>query len=406
MVDNSTVKILVLDDEPFMLKLIARMLENSGFGSVRTCDSARVALQAFDRPDDLPEVILLDLNMPEMDGIEFLRNLVAQRYAGSLILMSGEDERVLQTAEKLVEAHKLTLLGRLDKPVGLEELRAVLRKWAPQSQRGPRATKKSYAAEEVRAAIANGELVNYYQPKVAVGTGKVVGVETLVRWRHPVDGVVFPDQFIGVAEAHGLIDDLTRAVLGAALSQARTWQQAGLSLEVAINVSMDNLNSLNFPDFVNDIAHAMGVPSQNIMLEVTESRLMQDTRTPLDILTRLRLKRFGLSIDDFGTGYSTMAQLRDIPFNELKIDRSFVHRAGADKTALAIFDASVGLAKQLGMAIVAEGVEDRDDWEFLRNTECDFAQGYFIAKPMRAEDLPAWIAEWQRRVRNEFTAKA
>ena len=154
----------------------------------------------------------------------------------------------------------------------------------------------------MRAAIENGELVNYYQPKVAVATGEVAGVETLVRWRHPVDGLVFPDQFISVAEASGLIDALTQVVFTAAMAQAKAWQDARLAFRIAVNVSMDNLASLNFLNFVADVTAKMGVAPQNVVLEVTESRLMQDTRAPLEILTRLRLKRFRLSIDDFGTG--------------------------------------------------------------------------------------------------------
>lgn len=406
MVDKSAVRILVLDDERFMLKLITRMLENQGYTSVSVYENARAALESCDPPNSPPDVILLDLNMPDVDGVEFVRMLVERRYAGGLILTSGEDARVLQTAERLVRAHKLNMLGRLDKPVSPEKLVAVLNAWTPPSHLGPPAAKKDYAAEEVQAAIVNGELVNYYQPKVAVASGEVIGVEALVRWRHPVDGMVFPNQFIGVAEAHGLIDDLTRVVLTGALTQAKAWQQARLELRVAVNVSMDNLSSLDFPDFVARLAVEAGVPPQAVMLEVTESRLMQDSRAALDILTRLRLKRFGLSIDDFGTGHSSLVQLRDIPFDQLKIDRSFVHGAGTNPTIRAIYDASLGLARQLSMEVVAEGVEDRDDWDFLQRTECHLAQGYFIAKPMPAADLPNWIEAWRERVQSEFAGEA
>ncbi|MBI2289270.1 MAG: EAL domain-containing response regulator [Betaproteobacteria bacterium] len=406
MVKKSALRVLVVDDDPFTLKLLGRMLNNLGFTQVITCDSGHVALDCVVSPNGAPDPILLDLNMPRMDGLEFVRKLVERHYVGSLILVSGEDERVLQTAEKLLHAHGITVLGSLHKPVTPERLSALLERWSPPSRAGSQAATKSYSADELRAAITNGQLVNYYQPKVAVATGEVVGVEALVRWRHPVHGMVFPDQFIGVAEAHGLIDDLTRVVLIGALAQSKVWQQAGLVLWVAVNVSMDNLTSLDFPDAVALLAAEAGVPPQGITLEVTESRLMQDTRAALEILTRLRMKRFGLSIDDFGTGHSSLAQLRDIPFTELKIDQSFVHGAGTNATIRAIYDASLGLAKQLGMEVVAEGVEDRDDWDFLRRTGCHLAQGYFIAKPMPADDLPGWMAEWQKRVRNGLAATA
>ncbi len=397
MLDPSTLNILVLDDEPFMLKLIAHTLANQGFPKVTTYDNGRAALESFDSQNTMPDLILLDLNMPEMDGVEFIRHLVARGYRGSLILLSKEGMRILESAEKLAREHRLTVLGHLRKPVKPKELAALIGEWAIPSHDKPRAAKKIYSAEEVHSAIKNGELVNYYQPKVAVATGKVVGVETLVRWRHPVDGMVFPDQFISVAEAHNLIDELTRVVIAGALAQSSIWKKAGLALRVAINVSMDNLTALDFADVIAAQATAAGVSSQDLVLEVTESRLMGDMKAALDILTRLRLKRFHLSIDDFGTGHSSLAQLRDIPFDELKIDQSFVHGAWNNEKLRAMFNSSLGLAKQLGMSVVAEGVEDQSDWDFLRKTACDIAQGYFIAKPMPATEIPGWIDIWNAR---------
>jgi len=396
MTNKLTIKILILDDEPLMHKLLSRMLANLGYTSVATRDNGRAALEMVDNPNDAPNLILLDLNMPEMDGLEFVRHLVERHYIGSLILVSGEDERMQQAAEKLARAHKITVLGHLHKPASAQGLAELIGKWTAPAQNQPRAAKKVYGADELRAAIANGELVNYYQPKVRTDTGRVVGVETLVRWRHPVDGMVFPDQFIGVAEAHGLIDDLTRVVLTNALAQARLWQDAGLTLKVAVNLSMDNLASPDYTDLVAGLAAKAGVLPQTMELEVTESRLMEDLRIPLEILTRLRLKRFRLSIDDFGTGNSSMAQLRDLPFDELKIDQSFVRGAWNNEKLRAMFDSSLGLAKQLGMESVAEGVEDQADWDFVCQRGCDIAQGYFIAKPMPAADLPGWIESWQR----------
>ena len=385
----------MLDDESFMHKLLAHILTGLGFTSVVTCDNGVAALERVDAHENAPNLILLDLNMPQMDGIEFVRKLVEHNYTGSLILVSGEDERVLQMAEKLIKAHQIAILGHLRKPVSLAGLSALVDKWRPAGAH--RAATKTFGADELRKAIVNDELLNYYQPKVAVATGAVVGVETLVRWRHPVAGLVSPDQFIGVAEEHGLIDGLTRVVLIGAMAQSKAWQQAGLHLSVAINISMDSLSLVAFADFVAEAAAAAGVAPQDIVLELTESCLMLDQRAALEILARLRLKRFRLSIDDFGTGHSSLTQLRDIPFDELKIDRSFVHGAWRDETALAIYNASLGLGKQLAMEVVAEGVEDREDWDLVRATKCNVAQGDFIARPMPAADLPGWIDSWKGR---------
>ncbi|MEO5696427.1 MAG: EAL domain-containing response regulator, partial [Burkholderiaceae bacterium] len=319
-------------------------------------------------------------------------------------LVSGEDERMLQAVESVIRAHAMTVLGHLRKPVLRPALSALLDRWVPRAEGSQPVAKRTYGADEVHAALANGELVNHYQPQVAVGSGRVLGVEALVRWQHPDHGTVFPDQFVGVAEEHGLIGELTTQVLRAALAQTRRWHDTGLAMRISVNVSMDNLASLEFPDFVAAQAAAAGVAPADVVLEVTESRLMKDLRAPLEVLARLRLKRFGLSIDDFGTGHSSLAQLRDIPFDELKVDRGFVHGACRHETLRAIYAASIELATQLGMGSVAEGVEDRDDWDFLRNTGCAVAQGYFIARPMPADTLPGWIHAWEQRVRNEQLA--
>jgi EAL domain-containing protein (putative c-di-GMP-specific phosphodiesterase class I)/CheY-like chemotaxis protein len=390
-------KILIVDDDDFSRALLTRQLLQLGYRDVIACERAANALTLLETGVETVDLILCDLQMPEMDGIEFVRQLVRLNFSGGLVLVSGEDERVLQTAEKLSRAHRLNVLGALHKPVSLDRLRRILDNHAAQPAKAPRANGKIYGPGELHQAIAGGELVNYYQPKVAIATGAVVGVETLVRWRHPQDGLVFPDQFIGAVEEHGLIDELTRTVLRGALRQARAWRDAGLHLHVAVNVSMDNLVSLSFPDLVVREADEAGVPLTGLVLEITESRLMKNPLVPLDILTRLRLKHISLSIDDFGTGHSSLAQLRDLPFDELKVDRGFVHGAARDSSLRAIVEANISLARQMNMRTVAEGVEDTEDWNLLRASGCDLAQGYLLSKPMSASDLPGWMAEWKIR---------
>jgi EAL domain-containing protein (putative c-di-GMP-specific phosphodiesterase class I) len=168
---------------------------------------------------------------------------------------------------------------------------------------------------------------------------------------------------------------------------------------------MDNLAALDFPDVVARLAKDAGVALGTLVLEVTESRLMKDVRGPLEILTRLRLRRIGLSIDDFGTGHSSLAQLRDIPFDELKLDRSFVSGAVDDRAMRTIVESTIAMAHQLGMKVVAEGVETQADWDFLCGLGCDVAQGYFIARPMPGIELPAWRVRWQARQRELVAAQ-
>ncbi|NMG31846.1 EAL domain-containing response regulator [Aromatoleum evansii] len=389
--------ILVIDDETFVRKLLVHQLGRMGFERVQACASAREALSLLEEGSAKPELIFCDLQMPEMDGVEFVRHLVRVGYEGGLVLVSGEDERVVQTAAKLARAHKLKVLGALSKPVSIETLKRILADDQAQSPAQGSKERKTYSAERLRRAIADGELVNHYQPKVEFASGAVAGFETLVRWRHPQDGLIPPDQFIPLAEESGLINELTRSVLRTALRHARAWGDDGYPLQVAVNVSMDNLVSLDFPDFVERALGEAGIAASGLLLEVTESRLMKDPLTPLEVLARLRLKRVGLSIDDFGTGHSSLAQLRDIPFSELKIDRGFVHGAWRDASLRAILEASLGMARQLGMKTVAEGVEDREDWDFLRIRGCELAQGWFIAKALPPEQIADWIADWEVR---------
>lgn len=387
---------LVIDDEVFVRKLLAHLLGRLGVTEVLACEDGRDALALLDERPDI-DLIFLDLQMPGMDGVEFIRHLVSRQYHGALVLVSGEDERILHTAGRLARAHRLDVLGEIRKPVSPDALREVLARRGTRPEAPQPRLKRAYDLEDLRTAIAERQLVNHYQPKVSLENAQFAGVETLVRWQHPIDGLIGPDRFVPLAEDSGLIDALTRQVLETALRDMRTLLDGGNAIQVAVNVSMQNLHALDFPEYVTRVALAAGVPLGALILEVTESRLMDDPLSALEILTRLRLKRIGLAIDDFGTGHSSLAQLRDIPFTELKLDRSFVHGAAHDAAQRAILDASLDMARQLGIVTVAEGVENREDWDFLRARGCHLAQGWFVSRPLPAAELPAWIAAWNAR---------
>jgi EAL domain-containing protein (putative c-di-GMP-specific phosphodiesterase class I)/ActR/RegA family two-component response regulator len=391
-------RILVVDDDPFALKLLSRQLEQLGADDVQTCRAAPPALQLLDEQPAGFDVLFVDLNMPGMDGVEFLRHLARRRYRGGLALVSGEDDRLLQSVAKLAQAHRLRVLGTLHKPVSPAQLERLLD--AAPLQGRPSvigSVRKEYGAEELREAIAAGQVGAHYQPQVELASGDLVGAEALARWQHPADGLVLPDQFIAVAEDNGLSAELAHTVLAAALRDVRRWRDAGVPLRLSVNVSMDALQALEFPEQVLAAAATAGIQVSNLVLEVTESQLMRDRLLLLDIGARLRLKRIGLSIDDFGTGFSSLAQLRDIPFDEMKLDRGFVHGAADNASLRAILEANLGMARQLGIRTVAEGVEHRGDWDLLHALGCDLAQGYFIARPMPGAELPAWARRWRQR---------
>jgi EAL domain-containing protein (putative c-di-GMP-specific phosphodiesterase class I) len=373
-------------------------LAQLGYSSVVACRTGETALEQVASPRAAVDLIFVDINMPGMDGVEFIRRLTECRYEGSVVLVSGESDRLLESIERLVRAHRLTTLGYLQKPITAQQLGALMERLKPPvDRREAQEEAKSYDAAQLRAAIAGGELINHYQPKVALATGQLVGVESLVRWRHPIDGLVFPDRFIDLAAKHNLMPDLTRAVLAEAMQQAKIWRQAGHHVPVAVNVSMDDLACLEFPDAAESLATSIGIECSLITLEVTEGQVMKELSTVLEVLTRLRLKRFRLAIDDFGTGHSSLSQLRDLPFDELKVDRSFVHQASTDPTRRAICAASLQMARELKLQVVAEGIEDREDWDILQSLGCEVGQGYFIAKPMVGTALIPWMSDWAAR---------
>ena len=290
--ENRTMKILILDDDPFMIQLMATMLERLGYDRIKTAERGADALECISREDSAPDLVLCDLIMPEMDGLEFARNLVTQRFNGTLIIVSGADHRILESTEKLLQAHSIRVLGRLHKPYNKDELKAILDRWSPPPEPAGTSRRKVYSPEEIGRAIENREMISYYQPKVEVATGRVIGMESLARWRHPEDGLVFPDQFIGVAEESGRIDDLTRLVLTNSLSAVRAWHDAGLGIGAAVNISMDNLKTLDFPDFIDKKLDETGVSPDQVTLEITESRLMENHLLSIEVLTRIFCREY------------------------------------------------------------------------------------------------------------------
>ncbi len=389
---------LLVDDDPFMLALQSRMLRGMGFEHVQVADGAQAALILLQQRAGPVDIIVCDLKMPGMDGVEFLQRLNAGLFTGSAILLSGEGVRIMHTVRKLLSGGGMTVLGALEKPARPEALRELIDCWTLDATRAaPQRPARTITPAELHAATERDEWVLHYQPKVDLQTGALVGAEALVRWNHPSHGLLYPDGFIGAAEECGAIDAVTDWVMRQAMGQLARWTAVGLPIRVAINLSMDNLRAADFARRADTIAREAGVSPQDVTLEITESRAMSPSPEPLESLVRLRLQRFKLSIDDFGTGHSSLAQLRDVPFTELKIDRGFVHGARGNQIIRPILEGSIGIAKRLGMLCVAEGVETAQDWQLLRELDCDVAQGYFIGRPMATAQFPEWIGLWEAR---------
>jgi diguanylate cyclase len=246
---------------------------------------------------------------------------------------------------------------------------------------------------ELRRAIDSDQLILHYQPKVDAHTGGVLGVEALVRWQHPIHGLVPPGDFIPLAERTGLIKPLTQYVLNAALSQCREWQLNGHELSMAVNVSARRLLDLTFPDDVAALLAHWEVPARLLVVEITESTIMTDPEHALEILQRLSDMGVQVSIDDFGTGYSSMAYLKSLPVHELKVDRTFVSQMASNTSDAVIVRSTVDLGRNLGLRVVAEGVEDLGTWQQLDLLGCDGIQGFYVSRPIPAEELITWLGQ-------------
>jgi len=394
-ISDIKLSVLVVDDDYIMQKMTKLMLNDLGIRKVFSALSGPQGLDIIDSQQQVIDVVICDLNMPKMDGIEFTRHLGKRKYSGALIITSGEDSRIMKTVEKLALEHDLHVLGVMEKPVAPKKLIQLLKMLDQVNSEKSIIAFDSFSVEDLSKAINDGEMDTYFQPKVDIDTRKVVGVEALARWNHPTEGIISPELFVPLAEDNNLIRELTLAVCKKALQNAVKLREQGFDLNIAINISVDALDDLSWPDEMATEIEACGLQASQITLEITESRLMEHISVALEILSRLSLKRFNLSIDDFGTGYSSMEQLQRIPFSELKIDRAFVRGASEEASARAILESSVLLAKKLDMKVVAEGVETEEDWNLVTELGCDQVQGYYIARPMPVDQLYEWLAKWQ-----------
>ena len=289
-----------------------------------------------------------------------------------------------------------TLLQRADVAMySAKEARTGFETYDP--DRDEYSPRRLMLAAELRHAIERGQLAIHYQPKADLKSGQITGVEALLRWHHPDYGFVPPDEFIPLAEHTGLIRALTRWVLANSIAQCGSWQRRGLHLNVAVNLSVRALLDVGLADEVESLLRQAGVSPTALTLEITESSIMADPVRSIGVLNRLADLGIMLSIDDFGTGYSSLSYLKKLPVGEVKVDRSFVMNMSADQDDAVIVRSTIDLARNLGLKVVAEGVEDRSTWDQLTRLGCDAAQGYYLGRPMPVVQLDRWLAGQDRQ---------
>jgi len=390
-------RILVIDDENDVGEFISTAAQALGLQCTVTTD-AKAFLDAL-TPDKT--LIMLDLMMPKMDGVELLRLLGKLKCKTGIVLMSGVGKRTLESAGQVAQALGLSIVGHLQKPFRLTELEEVLERHAePEATSDVKQTPKIVIEkEELQRAIERVEFVLYYQPQIEITTGRVIGVEALVRWQHPERGLIFPDNFIGRMEELGLIDELGWFVMDRGMSEVAQFANGdGIAPMLSLNASVYSLHDLKFPDLLVSLAEKHGISPRGVTIEITESGLIKELSSTLDILTRLRMKQVQLSIDDFGTGYAMMQQLKNIPATELKIDKSFVQDMQVNESDRIMVLKTIELGHELGLQVIAEGVETQEQLDFLRLKGCDHAQGYLFSRPIPPKEMVNWLASYRSQL--------
>ncbi len=389
---------LVAEDHGFQRSMLVSMLRRLGATCVHEAGDGHAALAIMRDPKRPVDIVISDLDMPGMDGMEFIRHLGESGHPVSVILASALERNLIASVKTMTEAYGIKLLGVLEKPLTVEKLVPLIELHEPAQAAPdrPRPDTPRFTLAEIVAGVSNGEFEPFFQPKVELATGQVKGAEALARWRHPQRGLVTPAAFIKPLEDGNLIDTLTWVMLRKSAAFCRTWREAGLDLTVYVNLSLKSLADVRLADRVTELVTSEGIEPRHMVLEVTESAATTDIGKALENLARLRMKGFGLSIDDYGTGYSSMQQLARIAFTEIKIDQSFVTNAAQNESARVILESSLGMAKKLNITAVAEGVETQADWDLLRQLHCGFAQGYFIAAPMAAGEFLDWVRQRNR----------
>jgi EAL domain-containing protein (putative c-di-GMP-specific phosphodiesterase class I)/CheY-like chemotaxis protein len=374
--------LLALDDDEEVVETICAIASKAGFRAVASPSPGQLQelLQSV-RPD----VFVLDLQMPGTDGVSALRYLADIGTKAKIFLVTGMDERTVSAAEQYGLRRGLQVMGSLQKPFDPGELLSRLEH--------AHAAMRPLTPADLQQGIDRRELVVYYQPiaRRPDNTWDVCAVEALLRWNHPIRGLLTADSFVPMGDTHGLSRAMTDFVLQSGIEQLKGWRAAHLRIGLRVNIAAPLIADVAFPDRLEALLREHALDPNSLALEVTETGMLEQTPETLDILTRLRIKNIGLTIDDFGIGYSSLTQLFRMPFNEMKIDRSLVGKIVESKEAAVMVDALVSLAHKLGLTACAEGVEDAATLEALGRFGCDYAQGYYISEAVAPAQIPKVI---------------
>ncbi|WP_286829092.1 MULTISPECIES: EAL domain-containing response regulator [Kordiimonas] len=399
--EDARPRALVVDGCSFQRQLLTLICRTAGFETLEA-GSGRKAIDLMAKAPC--SLLVTDLDLPELDGFQLLHHMADSGGAADLLLVSSQGHSILNSADRLARTLNFNVIGALEKPIIAEDMLDLLNgrcdkpsmiELLGDPRQGP--TMEPLSHSIIEQGITNGSLVAFYQPKIHHQDSAIVGFECLARWRTAEGLILEPGAFLPMVEELGLMTSLTQVMLNHAIKDIAAWQTLGWPMPVSVNLSADSMTDTNLPDRLAWLVAENGVRPTSITLEITETKLMEEAAECLEVMSRLRLKGFGLSVDDFGTGYSTLKQLQYFPFTELKLDQSYVRSSLSHQPSRAVLETGIQLARSLSLSCVAEGVETTDHADLLASLGCHNHQGYLYGKPMPAADIPVWIAGWLER---------
>jgi EAL domain-containing protein (putative c-di-GMP-specific phosphodiesterase class I)/ActR/RegA family two-component response regulator len=388
---------LVADADTHQRKTLCDTLATLGAIQITEVPDGHAALRSFHESfAPAVNVAILDIGLPGLDGIELIRRLAALHGKARVIIVGALESNLLFTIETMAQAYGLELLGTLVKPVAAQALSDIIGHYQPAP--GPAAPVQTplFSFAEVAAGLQANQIIPYFQPKIALDTGHIKGLEVFARWEHPDFGVLGPLSFLGALTENCRIDFLDWCVIEAAVGQCAAFHAQGLPVEISINVAPETLAHPSFLQQISACVERHQIMPQYLTFETPESSVLTNDPSFLERLVRLRMTGYGLAIDDYGTGRSNMQLLARVPFTELKIDRSFVDGAARRRALGTVLSSCLTLARSLDRESCAVGVETRQDWDFLQGLGCTYAQGFHIARPMPAEAFPGWLKDWMQ----------
>ncbi|MEN3353696.1 MAG: hypothetical protein V7640_1854 [Betaproteobacteria bacterium] len=385
--------VLVVEDHDIQREMIVEHVRALHPKDVYSANDGQNALDLLS--SSRVDVIISDFDTPSLDGLEFMRRLGEGGARRSVIIVSAIPPALLAATEAMTKSYGVNLLGIVQKPVTSHALEMLLVRHTPPagSLETASATYRPHALEEIVDGLQQDEFEPFFQPKVEFATRRLVGVEALARWNHPLQGTVSPAAFIDTLERTGNDDELMSLMLRKGIAFSVALKAAGQESSLAVKLPLKALGNEQLANQLNDIVCAQNIQPERVCLEINESVVTADRAAALENLAPLSSKGFVLSLDHFGMGSTSAQQLKRMPFSELKIDRSLVTNAGASEASKARLRSAIQMAKDLNIKPWAEGVETHEDWDLLQELGCHGAQGFFIAKPMTAEAYLQWMSD-------------